>query len=247
MAAVNSDNVMAGQHVVRRRLANVLGRADSVIVGFDGPVAGFEAAIDAEAFAVQALEYLRGTDGPYPFLLNFYLNGPLEILAYAHERGVKHALVVEGLLRDAELAAVAHAGLTAGAVEVLAACRETGRPVAVAGSVDIDAISAFLRERDLEAGVDHVLGRAELMRLNSGAEVAAHVGWRAQRTMLVSDKYSALRLARDGGLLPVGVVTRRSPRKHLDMPNNEYSAVVSNMTSLASAIRACPPTPEGTR
>lgn len=54
---------------------------------FDGPIAGFEAAMDAEAFGPRALEYLRAADGPYPFLLNFNITGPLAILEYARTRG----------------------------------------------------------------------------------------------------------------------------------------------------------------
>jgi phosphoglycolate phosphatase-like HAD superfamily hydrolase len=186
-------------------------------------------------------EYLRAADGPYPFLLNFNIFGPLAILDYAWTRGAEHYRIVEGFLRDAERAAAERTELVDGAGDVFDACTATGRTAVVAGRVDRHAMNVVLGRYGLAGRVDAVLARAKTSEVTSFEALAGRFGARANRTMIVSDESSVLSEARNDGVMPVGVVTRRSRRKpQLAFGDDEFSAVVSNMTSLATAIRACP-------
>ncbi|MEV6969839.1 hypothetical protein AB0M47_32460 [Hamadaea sp. NPDC051192] len=93
-----------------------------------------------------------------------------------------------------------------------------------------------------------VLGRHVLTELGSYEAVVDRYGIPAVTTAIVSDQISALWRARNSGLTPIGLATRRARRKHLAAwGGDEFAAVVSNMTSLAVAISACPVVAVGER
>lgn len=109
------------------------------------------------------------------------------------------------------------------------------------GAFDLDAMELILGRHGLTGRVAAVLGRRELTELGSYGAVVDRNDLAAGQAVIVSDQVAALWRARDSGLMPIGLATKRGRRKHLAAwGGDEFAAVVSKMRSLAAAIRACP-------
>ncbi|HEY1176060.1 MAG TPA: HAD family hydrolase, partial [Phytomonospora sp.] len=125
------------------------------------------------------------------------------------------------LFADAEREATADLPPRPHVEEFLAACRESGRRVAIAGNYDQRVVRAYLKRHGLARHVDRVLCReAELP--THVAELAPALGVAGDTVAAVSDSAVALRHAEAAGLRAIGFVGGGDRRKHLAGPGEVF-------------------------
>jgi phosphoglycolate phosphatase-like HAD superfamily hydrolase len=89
-------------------------------------------------------------------------SGPHELLTSAGAVSPDLPKVIEEALQLAEIRAAESATPTPGAAEFLAACRDTGRPVAVVSNNCLPAVVAYLERVGLAGLVQHIEAREEV-------------------------------------------------------------------------------------
>lgn len=119
-------------------------RIRTVLLDFDGPVcsifAGYPAPTVAEELAATAAT--AGHPVPEEYLRN---QDPLDVFRFAGTIGAELIALIGDKLTAAELVAAETAQATPGAGDFLAACRSTGRTVAVVSNNSADAVARFLK------------------------------------------------------------------------------------------------------
>jgi phosphoglycolate phosphatase len=134
-------------------------RVRTVLLDFDGPVcsifAGYPAPTVAEELATTAAA--AGHPVPADYLRN---QDPLDVLRFAGTIGPELTALVERQLTRAEVKAADTAEATPGAKAFLAACRSTGRTVAVVSNNSAAAVTRYLERA----------GWADLVRLIEGRD-----------------------------------------------------------------------------
>lgn len=138
-------------------LRNVLAGADAVLFDFDGPVCSVFDGYPAPQITDELRSLARGMRAELTVGLDS-ASGPHALLLAAAS-DAELAALLETALQKAELAAVQTAKLTPGAAEALAACKNSGRLVAVVSNNNADAVEDYLDRVGLKEYVLHVEGR----------------------------------------------------------------------------------------
>lgn len=121
----------------------LLRRVRTVLLDFDGPVCSIFAGYPAPDVTVElaAIAAAAGHPVPEEYLRN---QDPLDIFRFAGTVGPELTAVIERDLTAAELKAAETAEATPGAGDFLAACRSTGRVVAVVSNNSAAAVTKYL-------------------------------------------------------------------------------------------------------
>jgi HAD superfamily hydrolase (TIGR01509 family) len=166
--------------------------------------------------------------------------GPHDVLGWAAGVSAGLAREVEERLRLAELDAVATADATPGAGAFLAACRASGRTVAVVSNNNADAINAYLERTGLVRYVSHVEGRdpsdPALMKPHPyllGAALRA-LGASPDRSVFVGDATSDVQAGAAAGVPTVGYARAAAERDRLTAAG--AAAVTDSMAALAAVL-----------
>jgi phosphoglycolate phosphatase len=150
--------------------------------------------------------------------------------------------VIEEALQLAEIRAAESATPTPGAAEFLAACRDTGRPVAVVSNNCLPAVVAYLERVGLAGLVQHIEAREEVdparMKPNPYLiERAAHaIGVSLTRCLLIGDQPTEIQAAQAVGAAGIGYANK--PGKYVDLAAAVAEAITIQMDELAQAARA---------
>ncbi|MGW0862967.1 SAV_2336 N-terminal domain-related protein [Streptomyces sp. NPDC002611] len=220
-----------------RPLSALLGDAESVLLGFDGPVARLFSATTAREAALDLLALVAehrdpkdtvGGAGPETFV------HPLDVLrAFAHDR-------LGPLLRDRldqlELLALPAAPTTHNCVPLVRALHDCGRRVSVVTDVGAPAVHRYLQPYHLPLAGVH--GRGEdlalltphpdcLLRAMHSSGGAAATG------VLIGSTVAELTAAQQAGLRFIGLARNATAARHLGEAGCE-----TTVTSLAPLLEA---------
>ena len=220
-----------------RDLASLLGGTDLLILDFDGPVAALFAGYPAAGIAVE-LRTLAAS-------LGYHLteHDPLALLQEAEPLGdADLSARLAAADRDAEIRAAQTAEPTPGTVEVLEAARGARRRVALASNNAVEALSAFLRRRDLVDAVDLVVGRYDGMsphllkpHPHLVHRVLDGIGIAPENAVFVGDSVSDVGAGRAAGVATIGYANK--PGKDERLRDAGADVVIHHMAELADALR----------
>lgn len=136
-------------------LDQILARTRYLLLDFDGPICEFYPGDSARTVADQLRTHLQDQGVTLPEDIAT-TDSPVEVLTHAAISD-DLAASTERELTTLEVTASASAIPTAYAADLLAACRESGRTVAIVSNSSTSAIHAYLERHNL---VTHVVGRA---------------------------------------------------------------------------------------
>jgi beta-phosphoglucomutase-like phosphatase (HAD superfamily) len=226
---------------VRAHIARAVGRAQHVMLDFDGVMFDVRAAMGPEAReqAVTGL-LMRREHRPRPLPITFAWFGIHQTLAFLAESEPDHAVEAEALISELELNAALTAKPARSLDQLLAACAATARKVAVISDLSEYAVLAALRAHTLDTHVSAVAARQglDLSAVDAGctAERAADLlGVPLASCLFVSGSFQRLRAAQRAGAIGLGCECGRDPRKRLA---DTQTPVVSNLTIMAQALLA---------
>ncbi|MEV0650337.1 HAD family hydrolase [Phytomonospora sp. NPDC050363] len=183
---------------VRPHLAAVLARTSHVLIAFDAIAGG---AVRTAGTGRRLGDLMRRRGERFSLVAEM-LAGDDDWYAIAVERG--HGRDAFAMYAEAEREATAESAPKPYVPEFLAACRESGRGVVVAGNQDQHVVRAYLERHGLARRVDHVLCRRAL--LPPGVEeFAPSAGCLPGELAAVSGCAHSLWRAEMAGMLRIGV------------------------------------------
>ena len=147
-----------------------------------------------------------------------------------------------GVLQHAEIRAAESAAPTPGAAEFLAACQDTGRPVAVVSNNCLAAVRAYLERVGLADLVQHIEARdpADPTRMKPSPylveRAAQAIGVPLTRCLLIGDQPTDIQAAQAVGAASIGYANK--PGRYVDLAAAGADAITIQMDELAEAVRA---------
>ncbi|MFI8914457.1 HAD family hydrolase [Streptomyces sp. NPDC053513] len=223
-------------------LTSVLAEYDAILFDFDGPICHVFQGLPAPGVA-NDLSALLATLAPELADAAHATDDPMMVHQLAREAGQDVLATVEAALTDAEIRAVGVAGApTAGAVEAMAAARDSGRRVAIVSNNSADCVRAYLAAQGLPGAVETVVGRPalrpDLMKPSPHPllEAAAILGVSPKRSALVGDSVTDIEAARAAGAGSIGFANK--PGKEEALTAAGASAVVADMRAIARTFSA---------
>jgi beta-phosphoglucomutase-like phosphatase (HAD superfamily) len=221
-------------------LTEVIDRTCCLLLDFDGPICNVFAGLPASTVAVRLRGILKESGVVLPSHMDDW-DDPFEALRLAS--GLDRALVekVEAALRESELAAIRDAEPTPYAREVMQACAQTGRTVAVVSNNASAVIEAYLTERDLSRLVGAIVGRTSadprLLKPSPHPilEAIRLVEADVRTCALVGDTPADIAGTKAAGIRSIGFANKPGKREKLAALGAD--AIVSAMEELASALR----------
>jgi phosphoglycolate phosphatase len=218
-------------------LGELLARTRHVLLDFDGPVCSVFAGITSRAVASRLSKVLTNA-GITPPAEVAETEDPFDVLRYAPEL----AADVEAAFRAEEVAAVATAAPTPGAVETIHACHDTGRTVAIVSNNSDDAVHAYLTTHHLAGQVDYVSARtpADITRLKPHPHLvtqATHaLAANPATCVLIGDSITDIHAAHAAGVPAIGYANKAS--KPPCFADTGAAAVITRMIDLATTLRS---------
>lgn len=221
-------------------LAQIAARTRYVLLDFDGPICKIFTDPTASTITARLVEVIdaHGLDTPEQAIEA----GPHDVLHYAATVSPQLARAVENSLRALEIEAAATAAPTPGIDELLKACQQTGRTVAVVSNNAAEAVTAYLDRMELRDLVAHVQGRApanpSLMKPNPYLldQARTALGAEAAVCALVGDSVSDIEAAQGAGIGSIGYANK--PGKHQRLADAHADVVVGTMTEVADTLSA---------
>ncbi|MFJ8464977.1 SAV_2336 N-terminal domain-related protein [Streptomyces swartbergensis] len=220
-----------------RPLSDLLGEAESVLLGFDGPMARLFSARAASEAALDLLALVaehRDPEGAPPAAVRDTFTHPLDVLrAFARDR-------LGPLLRDRldalELRAVPDAPTTHNSVPLVRALHGSGRRVSVVTDVSAPAVHRYLDPYGLPLAGIHARGE-DLTLLTPHPDCllrAMHSSGGAAATgVLIGSTVAELTAAQQAGVRFIGLARNTTAARQLDEAGCE-----TTVTSLAPLLEA---------
>jgi beta-phosphoglucomutase-like phosphatase (HAD superfamily) len=233
------DPIMIGER--SPVLAEIIERTCCLLLDFDGPVCNVFAGLPASTVAARLRGLLVESGVALPSHMDDW-DDPFEALRLTS--GLDAALVakVEAALQESELAAIRAAEPTAHAREVIWACAQTGRAVAVVSNNAKAVIEAYLTERDLIGSIGAIVGRVSanprLLKPSPHPilEAIRLMGADSQGCTLVGDNPADIVSAKAAGIRSIGYANK--PGKLEKLTAKGADVVITTMEELASTILA---------
>ena len=141
-------------------LHSIIGRTRHLLLDFDGPICAIFAGLPAPSVAARLRELLNSDGTPLPDAVAGE-DDPIEVLRFTSGLDGDTAARVEAALRDAEQAATQTATPTPDAREVILACHQTNRRVAVISNNSQAAVQTYLQAHHLAEHIDVIVGRTK--------------------------------------------------------------------------------------
>lgn len=226
---------------VRAHVARAVGRAQHVLLDFDGVMFDVRAAMGPEAREQAITGLLMSREHrprPVPVTLSFF--GVYQTLEYLAKREPDHAVEAEALMSGLEVDAALTAKPTRGLDQLLAVRAAAGRKVAVISDLSEDAVLATLRAHRLDKYVAVVAARQglDLPGIDAGrtAQRAADLlGVPVASCLVVSGSFVRLYRAQRAGAICLGCECGRDSRKRMA---SDETPVVPNLATLTQALLA---------
>ncbi|MFE0509982.1 SAV_2336 N-terminal domain-related protein [Streptomyces sp. NPDC058964] len=231
----------------RRRLSAVLADAETVLIGFDGPLARLFPAQTAREAALALLSVVAEHRDPRDALAgrppsaggtagNEAFVHPLDVLrAFAHDR---LGPVLRARLDELELSAVPDAPTTHRSVALVRALHDSGRRVVVVTDVCAEAVHRYVKPHRLPLAGVH--GRRDDLGLlmphpDCLLRALGSPGGPAPSGVLISSSVAELTAAQQVGLRPVGYAPTAAGRRRLREGGGEIT--LSSLEPLLEAAR----------
>jgi HAD superfamily hydrolase (TIGR01662 family) len=218
-------------------LEQIMGSCRYVLIDFDGPIADVFAGLPAPLVA-KRLRGLVEQHGVVDALVDS--DDPMQVLHVAKDLPPSRRDEFERALRAAEVEAIATAEPTPGVDRLLAACRRTGRQVAVVSNNSAAAVHAYLDTHDLSRFVAVVSARRSsdpaLMKPSPHlvAQVVDQLRADPAACVLIGDTVSDIEAATAAGVRSIGHANK--PGKATALAEAGADAVVTSIDQIASAI-----------
>lgn len=223
-------------------LADVVGRSAGVLFDFDGPICDVFRGLPASGVAVSLAEIVA-TRAPALASRAQATDDPMEIHRLSQEGGEALLADVEAALTIAEIAAVKVAGPpVAGAVEALAAAKDSNRRIAVVSNNSAECVREYLTIHGIDGTVDAVVGRPalrpDLMKPDPYPLFAAAetLDIEPAALVLIGDSTTDVEAARAAGVPSIGFANK--PRKRFTLADAGADVVVLGMDAVADSLAA---------
>jgi phosphoglycolate phosphatase len=214
-----------------------------LLLDFDGPICSIYAGLPATTVADQLRKLFTGQSVPMPEDVARSPD-PMEVFAYAGTVNPELAARVEAEMTDLEVAAVATAKPTPYVHDVLAACRESGRAVAVVSNNAERAVQLYLTRHGLDDRTGPVFARTShdpaLLKPSPHLIDKAVQALNADpaATALVGDSITDIEGSRLAGIDSIGYANK--PGEYKRMAAAHAGAVITSLADLALRLRARP-------
>lgn len=224
-------------------LRDILTRTRYLLLDFDGPICDVYTGLPAATVADRLRKFLSSESVQIPDDVARSAD-PLEIFTYAGTIDPGLAQRVEAEMAEMEDAAVATAKPAAYVHEVVTACRESGRSVAVVSNNSDRAVRSYLTRQGLDDRVDLVVARtshdAALLKPNPHLVETALTALGAEpgECAFVGDSTTDIHAARLAGVPSIGYANK--PGKHAILSAAGADTVVSSLADLVLILRAHP-------
>jgi phosphoglycolate phosphatase len=227
-------------------LDTIISRTRHLLLDFDGPICSIFAGLPAATVA-DRLRKLFGDHPQLPYDIARTAD-PLEVFAYAATVSEDLAARVETEMTDQELAAVATATPTPYVHEVITACQNSGRSVAVVSNNSSRAVHAYLTRHGLDDRIGLVIARTNhdpaLLKPSPHLITQAVHAFNAEpgECTLVGDSVTDIQGAQFASVPIIGYANK--PGKYERLTAAGAGAVISSLADLALRLRARAANPE---
>jgi HAD superfamily hydrolase (TIGR01509 family) len=222
-------------------LRTIIGRTRHLLLDFDGPICNLFAGLPALSVATGLQELLRSDATPLPDHVASE-DDPIEVLRFTSSLDLNTAALVETALRDAELAATTTATPTPYVRDVMLACHQTGRPVAVISNNAQAAVETYLQAHHLAEHIDVIVGRTDpdprLLKPHPHLVLRALDALHGDpaTSAFIGDSTSDIQSAKAAGTHSVGYANK--PDKYDRLRLAGADALVTTMAELHTALLA---------
>ena len=221
-------------------LDTIVSRTRHLLLDFDGPICSIFAGLPAATVA-DRLRKLLGDHAQLPDDIA-RTPDPIEVFAYAATVSEDLAARVETEMTDQELAAVATAAPTPYVHEVVTACQNSGRSVAVVSNNSAAAVHSYLARHGLDDRISLVVARTNhdpaLLKPSPHLIIQAVDALNAEprECTLVGDSVTDVQAARLASVQSIGYANKPGKRERLSAA--KAGAVINSLADLALRLRA---------
>ena len=227
-------------------LDTIVSRTRRLLLDFDGPICSIYAGLPA----ITVADRLRKLLGDHPQLPEDITRtaDPLEVFAYAATISEDLAARVEAEMTDQELAAVATAAPTPYVHEVVTACQNSDRSVAVVSNNSAAAVHCYLARHGLDDRISLVVARTNhdpaLLKPSPHLITQAIHALDAEpgECTLVGDSVTDVQGARLASVQSIGYANK--PGKGDRLTAAGAGATINSLADLALRLRARAANPE---
>ena len=222
-------------------LDDILSETQHLLISFDGPVCSLFTGMTVARIADGLREVFAQEGVRVPYTIEHTGNW-LEILSSAASVSPDLAVRVESKLTAMESAAVTTAAPTPYVHEVLTACRDSARPVAIISSHSAAAVRAYLDLHDLYGQIRRIAARTgpdpAVLKHRPGMIGLAVTGLDTQSPAcaLVSSSPTDIHAAHAAGMHSIGYARTSRDSDHL--VDAGADAIIVSMADLALRLRA---------
>lgn len=222
-------------------LDDILRSTQHLLLSFDGTVCDLSSALQE----ISACDQLRNAIAEHGFPLPadvIETTDPLEILSYAADADRGLAIQLESELTQLETTAAADATLTPHVNDVVNACRESGRSVAIISQNAIRAVKLYLNAHDLADMVGNVTAReaAGLSDVRPTTQLiertVTDLNAAPSTCALVCTTVEAIEAAQIRGAN--SIVYARTSNDHEHLASADTGAIITSLAHLALRLRA---------
>ncbi len=237
---------MTGPIPAASDLDTILARTRHLLLDFDGPICSIFAGLPAATVA-DRLRKLFGNHAQMPDDIASTPD-PLEVFAYAATISEDLAARVETEMTDLELAAVATAAPTPYVHEVVTACQNSGRSVAVVSNNSARAVHSYLARHGLDDRISLVVARTHhdpaLLKPSPHliTQAVGALDAEPDECTLVGDSVTDIQGARLASVQSIGYANEPGKREHFTTAGAD--AIINSLADLALRLRARVANPE---
>jgi HAD superfamily hydrolase (TIGR01662 family) len=228
-------------------LDEILRQARHLLIDFDGPICSLFAGTPTAPVADRLRKVITRQDIQLPPAIENTADW-FEILTFAASISPDLAAAVETELAEIESAAVTTAVPTSYAHDAIAACRESGRSVAVVSNNSAVAVRAYLEAHDLAHQVAAMAARTgpdpAILKPSPHLikQAASALSASPSACAVIGDSPTDIQAAHSAGALSIGYANK--PGKHERMTQAGAGAVINSMVELVLRLRAQAINPE---
>ena len=227
-------------------LDTIVSRTRHLLLDFDGPICSIYAGLPAATVA-DRLRKLFGDHARLPDAIA-RTSDPLEVFADAATVSEDLAARVETEMTDQELAAVATAAPTPYVHEVVTACRNSGRSIAVVSNNSAQTVHAYLTRHGLDDRIGLVIARTAATpallkpRPHLIAQAVNTLDAEPGECTLVGDSVTDIQAANLASIHSIGYANEPGKRERLTAAG--AGAIINSLADLALKLRARVANPE---
>ena len=222
-------------------LDDILNQARHLLIDFDGPICSLFAGTPTAPIADRLREAITQQGVHLPPSIEGTGNW-FEIFTFAASVSADLAARIESELTELECAAVATAAPTPHVNDVISACRDSARSVAVISNNSEKAVRAYLAAHDLDSQIDLIAARTScdpaLLKPSPYLieRAASKLGISASACVVVGDSLADVESARRAGALSIGYARTSADLECLTAAGAD--ATILSMADLALRLRA---------